>query len=163
MSIEQMAAEYVALAKQAMEYFRDNTVRVLLVEDNPMDIEVVRAQLASIQDTTGRKYIVETATRIEDARLAISERRHNIVILDWHMGDGEHTGLDLARQLHADGVQFPFIILTGREADYTEAVGEDCMGWISKLTTDASALDAALIHAVKNWYSRSGMKVSSHD
>ena len=161
MNIEQMADEFVALANQIREYCRDNTVKVLLVEDNPMDIEIVRSQLESLKG--GNRYRLDVAGDVETARHMISERRHNLVVLDWHLGHGEHTGLELARQLHADGVHFPFVILTGREEDYNEAVGEDCLGWLNKRTADAKAMDAAFIHAVKNWYSRAGVSAPHHD
>ena len=157
MNIEQMATEFVALAKQITDFCRDNTIKVLLVEDNPMDTEITRIQLESLKEAGGRNYKLDVATNSEDARRIISERRHNLVILDWQLGEGEHTGMDLARQLHADGVQFPFVILTGREEDYTEAASEDCLGWLNKRTADAKALDAGCIHAVKNWYSRKGI------
>lgn len=149
-----MADEFVAIAAQIKAFLRDHTIRVLLVEDSDFDAALLEAQLAQVSRDNGVRYAVERVARPEEARRLIAERRHHIVVLDWHLGDGEHTGLELARQLHADGINFPFLILTGNEADYREAVGEDCMGWINKRTATEKDVDASILHAVKNWHSR---------
>lgn len=144
-----MAESYVKLAAQVMDYLRTGTMRVLLVEDNPMDVELFREQLASLPT----RYSVDVASDGEAAKKAIRELRHHVVVIDYHLGDGQN-GLEIARELHREGVEFPFLFLTGQNKDFRQGAVEDSLGWLDKASCTTAELDNALVHAVKNYHTR---------
>lgn len=149
--LDKLTGEFVKLAGQVMDFLKHGKVRVLLVEDSPADVLLCRAMLATVPT----RYEVDVATTPEQAKEMIRTRNHHLVMLDWHLGNGQHTGLEIAKQLHEEGVPFPFIIYTAHEEDYVEAGANDCMAWFSKMNTNPADLDATLLLALKNYHTRS--------
>ena len=82
-------------------------VRVLVVEDSGPTRDLLVRALGSDQMT------VETASRLSTGiRLAMTAR-HDVIVLDLMLPDGD--GLDLCHKLRAEGIQTPLLCLTARE------------------------------------------------
>ncbi|TXN76590.1 response regulator [Methylobacterium sp. WL18] len=83
---------------------------ILVVDDVPMIVEVVRAVLGKIGFCD-----VDTARDGSDALVRMRERRYGLVISDWNMD--QVTGYELLRRVRADPAlrETLFVMMTTRE------------------------------------------------
>lgn len=89
--------------------------RVLLVDDEPEIVDVLRAYL----ERDGLS--VETCGTVADALGALARGTPNILVLDVTLPDG--TGLDVLRAAAAPGSRIPTIMLTARSDEADRIVG----------------------------------------
>ncbi|MDB5540341.1 MAG: two-component system response regulator [Devosia sp.] len=82
-------------------------MRVLLIEDDHVLGAAIRDHVASVGHS------VDWMQRIDDAKLALSTVRYELVLLDLSLPDGR--GLDLLRELRAAGDTVPVIITTAQD------------------------------------------------
>jgi two-component system KDP operon response regulator KdpE len=76
---------------------RDDRPTILVVEDDPTNLQLLRAVLARAPEPELRNLrIVETGT-LAEARAALARERCELVLLDVRLPDG--NGLDLARSI----------------------------------------------------------------
>jgi sigma-B regulation protein RsbU (phosphoserine phosphatase) len=120
-------------------------IRVLLVEDNPGDVLLIRQMLAESQ---GTRFELATVARLSAAVGALSDPRFGLVLLDLSLPDSQ--GLDTFRALRGAGVQLPVVVLTGLddEALAVQAVREGAQDYLVKGQTDGRRLLHALRYAV---------------
>lgn len=83
-------------------------LRVLLVEDDAGDYEITRRVLVRAY---GKMFSLEWADSYESALVAAESEKHDLYLLDYHLGP--HTGVDLLRELRQCGNSTPAILLTG--------------------------------------------------
>jgi two-component system OmpR family response regulator len=83
------------------------TVRILLIEDEPLLADAVKVHL------TRAGHAVDWVDRIDDADGALSSTDYGLVLLDLHLPDGR--GLDLLRRRRKEGDTRPVIIVTSRD------------------------------------------------
>ena len=90
--------------------------RILLVEDNPLNVMVIGALLSQLGAT------VETATTGMEAIRRATKRSHDLVLLD--LGLPDISGFVVARQLREQGLAVPIVALTASalEEDRREAL-----------------------------------------
>ncbi|TVP45989.1 MAG: response regulator [Gemmatimonadales bacterium] len=122
------------------------TLRVLLVEDQEEDALMTRALLQNLPDT---RTDVEWAPTPAGGLGALLERRHDVCLLDYHMG--EETGLDVLKRARSQAVRTPVILLTGkgsRRVDL-EAMRAGAVDYLQKGAIDPEALERALRYAVE--------------
>jgi DNA-binding response OmpR family regulator len=81
-------------------------MRILVVDDDEDVRSVVGRALA------GDGHFVETADSIEQSRELVDAHEPQLLVLDLGLPDG--SGLELCRELRADGASFPILILTAR-------------------------------------------------
>ena len=81
----------------------DEAKKILYVEDNPDECELVRAVLEG--------YDVICVTSIAAARLLLGAVRFTLIITDEHLPDG--SGLGLCRWLSRSGHDTPIIVVSG--------------------------------------------------
>lgn len=146
--LEAKARQFVLAAEKAVHYAQSGKLRVLLVEDSPWDVEL----FAHMLDNVPTKYEIETVRTPEAAVRLIKEHRHDVVVLDWHLGKGELTGLEIVEKLHAEGVFFPFVIWSCYNEDYVEAARKNCLAWVDKSHVTPESLDADLLLAFKSHF-----------
>ena len=89
--------------------------RVLLVDDEPQIVEVVRSYL------TREGFTVEGCGSVESATRAIARNRPDLLVLDINLPDG--SGLDVLRLAANDGHRIPAIMLTARVEEADRIVG----------------------------------------
>lgn len=89
---------------------------VLLLDDDSM----LRASLAEQLAAEGAYSVVEASTCAE-ARVRAAETLYEFMILDVGLPDGD--GRALARDLRADGITCPIIMLTAADAEADEVAG----------------------------------------
>ena len=84
-------------------------MRILYVEDNPLDANLVRRALAR----DGDAHVAEVVTTLADARTHLQEAaRYDLVLVDLHLPDG--YGLDLLTEIRAGGLPLAVVVLTSR-------------------------------------------------
>jgi PAS domain S-box-containing protein len=122
------------------------TLRVLLIEDQEEDALMTRALLQNLPET---RTDVEWAPTPDGGFDVLLERRHDVCLLDYHMG--EETGLDVLTRARARAVRTPVILLTGkgsRSVDL-EAMRAGAVDYLQKGAIDPEGLERALRYAVE--------------
>jgi diguanylate cyclase (GGDEF)-like protein/PAS domain S-box-containing protein len=122
-------------------------LKVLLVDDDEEDYLITRDML-ELQDRA--RFELEWCSRYVEALTAIRARRHDVYLIDYHLGD--HTGLDLIRAAFATAPGVPVIMLTGHN-DYevdVEATGLGVTDYLIKQHLDPRSLERAIRYAVSH-------------
>ncbi|HEV2786155.1 MAG TPA: EAL domain-containing protein [Solirubrobacteraceae bacterium] len=86
----------------------EQTMSVLLVEDDEDDVLLTRGLLHSIE---GRRFDVDWARTLDDVIAHLERTTHDAYLVDYRLG--AHTGLDVARAILARQRHIPVIMLTG--------------------------------------------------
>ncbi len=122
----------------------DHAIALLLIEDNPLDAELVEEFLGA-SDT---RFEVTRASRLRDGLREIEARPFEIVLLDLRLPDG--SGLDALGDVvkHAGGA--PVVVLTGMNDEFLasrclEAGADD---YVEKDKLEVSVLRRAIGHAL---------------
>ena len=122
-------------------------LKVLLVEDDEDDYLITRGML-DLQDRA--QFDLEWCSGYTEALAAIRAQRHDVYLIDYHLG--EHTGLDLVRAAFASAPSVPVIMLTGR-SDYEidlEATGLGVTDYLVKQQLDSRSLERSIRYAVSH-------------
>lgn len=122
-------------------------VKVLLAEDDAD----LRDMFARFLRRSHRAVFDVACVSMDEAARAIREQVHDVYVLD--AATGKLGGLEVVRALHAEGLSFPFIVVTAEDSLHREAMGEDCMGYYQK-PLGGDALAVAILDAVKNYTTR---------
>ena len=121
------------------------TTRILLVEDNPGDADLVREHLGEVPDGT---YELDHVTEIEKAVEKLGKDPFDVLLVD--LGLPDSTGLESVKRVHAVADDIPIIVLTGLHDEDTalrciEAGAED---YLRKAEIGAGSLRRAIGFAV---------------
>ena len=79
----------------------DDSIRILVVEDDPTNLLLLRAVLARAADPRLQAAHVVEARTLTEAYAAVARLDYDLIILDVRLPDG--NGLDLARLIRARG------------------------------------------------------------
>ena len=136
------------------------TIRVLLVEDNPGDVELIREALADVQEAAPAEPLVELAhvdrlaaglARLADSSGAAGPAGGGIdvVLLDLSLPDSR--GLDTFRKVRGAAPNVPVVVLSGVSdgARAARAVREGAQDYLVKGETDGRLLVRALRYAIE--------------
>ena len=94
--------------------------RILLVEDDDLNRELVRTVLARSADPVLRGACVVQAGSLAEARAALALGAVDVVLLDMNLPDG--NGLSLAAEVRRIGERPPaLVVLTGAPGDQGDA------------------------------------------
>jgi DNA-binding NtrC family response regulator len=128
------------------------TKRVLIVDDQPRVLDVLREILASFKH--GYAYEITTALSVADTLAILQGERFDLILLDMVMpGIGDpllrRQGLDLLKRVRDLGVNAPVLMMSGdwdsqREAD---ALVEGAAGFLHK-PFDVRELDHLVAHTI---------------
>ncbi len=88
---------------------RDNTIKLLIIEDNEGDQLILDRFISTIDDL---KFEIETAKTLGIAKAKLTESNFDLILLDFYLPDGQAP--DFIREMN-DIVEAPFIVLTGRK------------------------------------------------
>lgn len=69
----------------------------------------------------GERYLVDVAATLDQARRLLSRRRFDVVVLDLNLPDGD--GVNLCRDLRADGYRGAIIMVSARDATVDRILG----------------------------------------
>src|SRR3954466_705323 len=84
-------------------------VAVLLVEDDEEDALLARDLLERIE---GTRYDLNWVAGYDAALAAVAQASYDVCLVDYRLG--AEDGIELVRELVADGYEAPIIVLTGQ-------------------------------------------------
>jgi len=127
-------------------------VRILLIEDNPVEVLVLRALLAKsgAEQPTGQpSFDVVSANSLSAGLERLSEGGFDLVLLDLSLPDSQ--GLDTLAGVRAHGQHVPVVVLTwsGDEGLAVEALQLGAQDYIVKGQLDSQAVVRAIRYAIE--------------
>lgn len=116
-------------------------IRLLLVEDDPINRQLVRAVLSRAPGPALREAELEEAATLAAARAALGQRPPMVVMLDVRLPDG--NGLELARELArtADGPHVVVMSASVLPGDRQAALDAGCDAFLAKPFRPADLVD----------------------
>ncbi len=88
-------------------------IRVFLLDDH----EVVRRGIIAALDAEGDLTVVGEAGTADEAMAGVREHRPDVAVLDVRLGDGEHNGIEVCRQITTEFPDVKVLILTSFDSD----------------------------------------------
>lgn len=124
------------------------TLNVLLVDDNPTDLELATIYLGKAWPFSS-ELAVETAADGLEALAKMRTQRFCLIILDWCLPKGGNG--HVLREIRRNGVFIPVVVMSGlardQLPDYLEAAGA---AYINKDELNASTLYCTIAEALRN-------------
>jgi DNA-binding NtrC family response regulator len=122
------------------------TIRVLLLEDNEDDQELVRIMLSRAKDVN---FDLETVSTLQEAIDRLTTSRYDAVLVDLTLPDSRDV--DTIRNLHLRVPEMPLIALTGQDDMPTElaALAIGAQDYLIKGQDDVRMLTRAIRHAME--------------
>jgi len=123
----------------------DSSKRVLLIEDNPGDADLVRLRLVERKPEAE----VNCVRRLADALAVLHDKPPSVVLLDLNLPDSQ--GAETFRKLLASAPDVPVVILSGQddEALAKKALHQGVQDYLVKGSITGLELDRAIRHAVE--------------
>lgn len=117
-------------------------INVLLVENNPLQIEIIRNQLSD-------QFEIDSIDALSKIRLALSEKKTHIILLDleWPKSQGLQTYLECRSQ----APETPIVILVASSEDLviSEAIRKGAQDFLVKGQLDEEVILKVLRHSVE--------------
>ena len=122
------------------------TIRVLLVEDNPVEARLIAEMFA---DTALGAFSIEHAETLRAAAAVLQNTAADAVLLDLTLPDS--TGLETVERVHEQAPNMPIVVLTGLEDDSAgvEAVKSGAQDYLSKDRATGELLVRTLRYAIE--------------
>src|SRR6266700_4411248 len=116
------------IKKKLQDESTGQTIRILLLEDNPSDAELCRRKLES----SGLEFSIKSVGTSDQFKLEIGTGAYEIVLGDYRLPSW--TGLEAVRWLRGSGSLIPFILVTGTLGDElaVECIKEGATDYILK-------------------------------
>ena len=125
---------------------RPRKVRLLVIEDNPDDQELVRRMLRTATDLV---FEVDVAPRLSDALERLTANRYDAALVDLTLPDSR--GVETIRRVNERAPELPLIALTGQDDVPTElatlAIG--AQDYLIKGQDDARVLMRTIRHSME--------------
>ena len=120
-------------------------VRILLIEDNPGDIRLIKEYLKMLVDF---KHFFESVSSLSEGFLAIEENEYDVILLDLTLPDSQ--GLDTILQLKEKVKNIPIVILTGLndERIARKAIQMGVQDYLIKGQIDSNPLVRSINYAI---------------
>ena len=121
-------------------------IKLLLVDDDEDDYILTKDLLSQVEDT---RYEIEWVPTYSEALELIKNDYHDICIFDYYLG--EQTGLDLLKEVLANGFTTPIILLTGHGSNGidVEAIQAGATDYLSKAEINTELLHRSVRYALE--------------
>ncbi len=121
-------------------------VKILLVEDNPIDADVLSEELA---DVDSPRYTVAVVPRLSEASESLERNGFDLILLDLGLPDSQGLDTFLRIQKVAQGV--PIVVMSGLDDEVlaVEAVRRGAQDYLVKGMKDSRLLVRSLNYAVQ--------------
>lgn len=122
------------------------TIKILLVEDNPADADLLGEILDEADET---QWSLVHVDKLKVALHTLSENHFDVVLLDLSLPDKQ--GLSTVVQTHEAAPDLPIVVLTGLNDKVTalEALREGAQDYLVKGKIDSDLLVRAIRHAIE--------------
>ncbi len=130
----------------------DGPRRILLVEDNPGDVRLVREYIASSEGTSVELVV---ARSLAEACRTVSESDWHAILLDLDLPDSR--GIATFRAVYQSAPEIPIVVLTGGENNDSalEAIHKGAQDYLPKGILSAELLARTIRYAVERARTRS--------
>src|SRR5687767_8511501 len=120
-------------------------LRLLVVEDNPDDVELIRLKLLGVVGDGG--FTIDAVSRLSEALRRT--RSADVVLLDLGLPDA--SGLEAVTRLMGEAPELPVVVLTGNDDEEMglRAVREGAQDFLIKDQVDGALLDRSLRYAIE--------------
>lgn len=127
-------------------------IRILLLEDYPLDAELVQTQLKKAHP----RWSVDHVTDKDGFEFYLKNNKPDVVLSDYSLP--QYTGMEAFFTVRSLGIEVPFIIVTGELTEETaiECIKEGIDDYIIK--TSMLRLDVAIQKAIQRKYSEDARK-----
>lgn len=124
----------------------DKPMRILLVEDNPIDARVVDAVLTS---TGGGEFLLEHVKSLTAALERLAGDPLDVILLDLSLPDA--NGLESVRRVRAEAPEVAMVVLTGRDDQSIalQAVQHGAQDYLIKTQVEGGLLVRSLRYALE--------------
>jgi PAS domain S-box-containing protein len=121
-------------------------IKVLLVEDNPADVQFLREILA---DAGSARFDLTHCERLSEALARLGEERFEIILLDLSLPDTQ--GLNTVVRVHGQFATLPIVVLTGLEDEQlaVEALRKGAQDYLVKGKVDGNLLGRSIRYAIE--------------
>lgn len=136
---------------------KEKTIRVLLIEDNPGDVRLLREHLVG---TKGTKFELETTDRLFIGLQSLTRGNIDIILLDLSLPDSQ--GIDTFNKTYLHAPNIPIVVLTGHD-DETLAirtVREGAQDYLIKGQVDGNLLVRAMRYAIERKRAEEELRLS---
>lgn len=122
-----------------------DSLRILLVEDNPVDAELLQDDL--VQGNSVLK--IHHVEKLDQAIKALMEQTFDVMLLDLALPDS--GGIDTFKKVHNAVPNLPIVVLSGLDDESlgVEAVRLGAQDYLVKGKTDAHGISRCLYHAIQ--------------
>jgi diguanylate cyclase (GGDEF)-like protein len=135
----------IAGEQSAEGYVRTAAVRVLIVEDNPGDEQLIRLALS---DESGGNFAITTADTLAGAVCMVQSVAYDAILLDLHLPDS--NGLASVKELALAVPRTPILVVTGLDDDSlaSQVSQHGAQDYLIKGTSDQTRLSRAIRCAI---------------
>ena len=135
----------------------DKTIKVLLIEDNPDDAELIRRKLVR---SANEQFTVTTVTRLKEGLENLARDGADLVLSDLGLPDSH--GLDTVTKLLCQASRTPLVVLSGfdDEALAIKAVQLGAQDYLVKGQMEGTQLERSLFYAIER--TRLQMELEQH-
>jgi two-component system sensor histidine kinase UhpB len=122
-------------------------IKILLIEDNPGDVVIIREMIKEIDGGVDLK--VTHVDRLERAIKYLRNEDFDILLLDLNLPDSQ--GIETFRAINRNTPDLPIIILTGLvdEEVAISSVGEGAQDYLLKGQTDSQLLEKSIKYSIE--------------
>jgi CheY-like chemotaxis protein len=130
---------------------------ILLVEDNPADVDLIREMLP---ESGAILFKIDTVPRLGDALALLKKNRFDMVLLD--LGLPDSGGLDTFHKLNDTYPNIPIIVLTGNNDQQlaVTAVKEGAQDYLVKGQVVGNLLVRSVLYALERKHSEESLRES---
>ncbi len=136
------------------------TTRVLLIEDNTDDLELIKRKLSR---SANSRYIVTTTKDLQTGLECLAKDDTDLILSDLGLPDSH--GLDTVTKLLCEAPQVPLIILSGfdDEAIAIKAVQAGAQDYLVKGQTEDSQMERSLSYAIERARLQRELEQNTHE
>jgi PAS domain S-box-containing protein len=124
----------------------DESIEVLLIEDNPDDAELIRRKL---DRSTSGHFKVTSVKSLKDGLEHLAQNTFDLVLSDLGLPDSH--GLDTVTKIMCDAPHIPVVVLSGFDDEETaiKAVQSGAQDYMVKGQLDGSQIERSLSYAIE--------------
>lgn len=124
----------------------NNSIRLLLVEDNPADADLV---MDLLEDTGAINFELTRAGRLSEALGELERQTQDCLLLDLGLPDAQ--GMEPVISIRSAYPNVPIVVLTGRDDEQTgiQALREGAQDYLVKGRVDGDAIGRAIRYSIE--------------
>jgi PAS domain S-box-containing protein len=121
-------------------------IKILLIEDNPGDVRLIREMLAEVPNVP---WELKSAERLSTGLDYLAKQQPDIILLDLGLPDSQ--GIETLKKIYAKTQKIPIVVLTGigDEAIASQAVREGAQDYLSKGDINGRVLWRVIRYAIE--------------